>query len=326
VTRTYAFPVVRPKALESVLFYSLAPPLAVGLAAGRPAVVVCQSPYEAIGAVALARALPQRFRPRVVVELHGDWRSASRLYGGAGRERFAALADDLATAALRRADRVRVIGEFTEELARRAGFDGPIDRFPTFSEYDLFLDEPPTGPPETDSVLFVGALERVKGVDVLLDAWRLIRDRRPGARLVIVGRGSMETEVRRRAAGEPDVEIVGPVPREALRELLDAARVVVLPSRSEGLGRVALEASARARPVVASRVGGIPELVEDGETGLLVQPEDAAALAAAVVRILDDPAAATAMGERGRRRALSLDPAGAFDSGMERLARWIAEP
>jgi glycosyltransferase involved in cell wall biosynthesis len=326
VARTYALPVVRPKALESVLFYSLAPPLAVGLAAGRRAAVVCQSPYEAIGAVALARALPRGFRPRVVVELHGDWRSASRLYGGAGREPFAALADDLATSALRRADRVRVIGEFTEELARRAGFDGPIDRFPTFSEYDLFLDEPPAGQPETASVLFVGALERVKGVDVLLDAWQLVRDGHPEVRLVIVGKGSMEEEVRRRAAGNSDIEMVGSVPRETLRELIDAATLVVLPSRSEGLGRVVLEASARSRPVVASRVGGIPELVEDGETGVLVQPEDAAALAAAVLRILDDPAAATEMGERGRRRALSLDPAGAFDAGIERLGRWIAEP
>jgi glycosyltransferase involved in cell wall biosynthesis len=333
VARTYALPVVRPKALESALFYALAPPLAVGLATGRGragerrrTAVVCQSPYEAVGAVALARALPRGLRPRVVVELHGDWRSASRLYGGAGRERFAALADDLATSALRRADRVRVIGSFTEELARRTGFDGPIDRFPTFSEYDLFLDEPPTGPPETDSVLFVGALERVKGVDVLLDAWQLVRDRRPGARLVIVGKGSMEAEVRRRAARDPDIEMVGPVPREALRDLLDAATLVVLPSRSEGLGRVVLEASARSRPVVASRVGGIPELVEDGETGVLVRPEDATALAAAVLRILDDPATAKAMGERGRRRALSLDPAGAFDAGIERLARWIAEP
>jgi glycosyltransferase involved in cell wall biosynthesis len=265
-------------------------------------------------------------RPRVVVEIHGDWRSASRLYGGAGRERYAAFADDLATSALRRADRVRVIGAFTEELARRGGFDGPIDRFPTFSEYDLFLDEPSTGPPETASVLFVGALERVKGVDVLLDAWQLVRDRRSGVRLVIVGKGSMEAEVRRRAAGDPDIEMVGLVPREALRDLLDAATLVVLPSRSEGLGRVVLEASARSRPVVASRVGGIPELVEDGETGLLVQPEDPAALAAAVLRILDDPAAAAEMGRRGRELAARIDPARSFESGIERLGRWIAAP
>jgi glycosyltransferase involved in cell wall biosynthesis len=327
VARTYALPTIRPKALESVLFYSLAPPLAVGLAAGRRrTAVVCQSPYEAVGAVALARALPRVVRPRVVVELHGDWRSASRLYGGAGRERFAAFADDLATSALRRADRVRVIGAFTEELARRVGFDGPIDRFPTFSEYDLFLDEPSTGPPETASVLFVGALERVKGVDVLLDAWQLVRDRRSGVRLVIVGKGSMEAEVRRRAAGDPDIEMVGLVPREALRDLLDAATLVVLPSRSEGLGRVVLEASARSRPVVASRVGGIPELVEDGETGLLVQPEDPAALAAAVLRILDDPAAAAEMGRRGRELAARIDPARSFESGIERLGRWISAP
>ena len=89
VTRTYAFPTVRPKLLESVLFYALAPAVGVGLAAGRHrSAVVCQSPYEAVVATSLARALPRGARPRIVVEVHGDWRSASRLYGGGGRERL----------------------------------------------------------------------------------------------------------------------------------------------------------------------------------------------------------------------------------------------
>jgi glycosyltransferase involved in cell wall biosynthesis len=116
------------------------------------------------------------------------------------------------------------------------------------------------------------------------------------------------------------------VPRERLRELIDDAALLVVPSRSEGMGRIVLEASARSRPVVASRVGGISELIEDGRTGLLVAPEDADALAAAIIRLLEDPSTAAELGRRGRELATSLDPAGGFEAGIERLARWIAEP
>jgi glycosyltransferase involved in cell wall biosynthesis len=327
VTRAYAFPAVRPKLLESVLFYAMAPAVGVGLAAGRSrSALICQSPYEAVGAVALTRALPRAARPRVVVEVHGDWRSASRLYGGGGREGLASVADRLAEWALRRADRVRVIGSFTAELAREVGYTGPMDRFPTFSEYDLFLGEPATEPRDRSSVLFVGALERVKGVDVLLDAWDVIHERLPAARLAIVGAGSLSDEVRGRAERQIGVDVLGAVPRERLRELIDDSALVVVPSRSEGMGRIVLEASARSRPVVASRVGGIPELVEDGRTGLLVAPEDVDALAGAVLRLLEDPSTSAEMGRRGRELAASIDPAGGFEAGIERLARWIAEP
>jgi len=326
VTRTYAFPTVRPKLLESVLFYAFAPAVGVGLAAGRRrSAVVCQSPYEAVVATSLARALPRGARPRIVVEVHGDWRSASRLYGGGGRERLSSIADRLAGAALRRADRVRVIGPFTAELAREAGYTGPMDRFPTFSEYDLFLGEPSTEPRDRSSVLFVGALERVKGVDVLLDAWNVVQERVPSARLALVGEGSMSADVRARAAQQTGVDVVRAVPRERLRELIDDAALLVVPSRSEGMGRIVLEASARSRPVVASRVGGIPELIEDGRTGLLVAPEDADALATALIRLLEDPSMAAEMGRHGRELATGIDPAGGFEAGIERLARWIAE-
>ncbi|MGH2635731.1 MAG: glycosyltransferase family 4 protein [Actinomycetota bacterium] len=327
VARTYAFPQGRPRAAGSALFFAAAPLLAVAIASRRgPAAIVCQSPYEAAGAVMLVRVLPRRLRPRVVVELHGDWRSASRLYGGAARRALASLADRSAAAAIRRADRVRVVGRFTEELARATGWRGPIDRFPAFSEYELFLGELSVDPPDEPSVLFVGALEAVKGVDVLLEAWPAVRMAVPSCRLTIAGEGSMAGTVRSWAAEEPGVLVAGAVPREDVRRLIDAATLIVLPSRSEGLGRVVLEAFGRARPVVASRVGGIPELVVDGANGLLVPPGDRMALAGAIVRLLEDREIASTMGARARVEALERDPAAAFESGIERLARWIAEP
>ena len=88
--------------------------------------------------------------------------------------------------------------------------------------------------------------------------------------------------------------------------------MLVLPSRSEGLGRVVVEAFCRGRGVVGTRVGGIPDLVEDGETGLLVPPEDAAALADALVRVLSDRALAERLGAAARaaRAALARDAGG----------------
>jgi glycosyltransferase involved in cell wall biosynthesis len=84
-------------------------------------------------------------------------------------------------------------------------------------------------------------------------------------------------------------------------DALDAATALVLPSRSEGLGRVVVEAFCRGRGVVGSRVGGIPDIVKDGRTGILVAPDDAAALADALGRVLSDRALAERLGAEGRR-------------------------
>jgi glycosyltransferase involved in cell wall biosynthesis len=149
--------------------------------------------------------------------------------------------------------------------------------------------------------LFVGVLERYKAVDVLADAWRLTAPRVPEATLHIVGRGTL--------SGVP-ARLVEDLPgrtswSEALTTpevvaALDEATVLVLPSRSEGLGRVVVEAFCRGRGVVASRVGGIPDLVNDGEDGLLVQAGDAAALADALVRVLSDRSLGERLGAAGR--------------------------
>jgi hypothetical protein len=86
---------------------------------------------------------------------------------------------------------------------------------------------------------------------------------------------------------------------------IERSAVVVVPSMGEGFGMVALEAMERARPVVAAAIGGLGEIVRDGETGLLVQPGEAEPLAAAILRVAGDPELGRRMGEAGRRRALS---------------------
>ncbi len=158
-------------------------------------------------------------------------------------------------------------------------------------------------------VVFLGRVTRQKGVSVLLSA---ALDFRPDAQLVLLA-GPAETaelgaEVealleRLRAARTGVFWIPEMLPRESVIQLLSHAAVFVCPSVYEPLGIVNLEAMACETPVVASAVGGIPEVVADGRTGLLVPPSEPAALARAVNRLLDDPALAAEMGRAGRRRA-----------------------
>ena len=157
----------------------------------------------------------------------------------------------------------------------------------------------------------MGVLEAYKAVDVLLDAWPSVLRELPDARLTMVGGGSLraELESRIRAEGlDASVTMLAPVDRSELVALMDDSSCLVLPSRSEGLARIVLEAMARARAVVASRVGGIDEVVEDDVNGRVVEAEDAVALTAALVDVLGDRDRAAAMGEESRRRMIERDP------------------
>lgn len=149
----------------------------------------------------------------------------------------------------------------------------------------------------------VGRLIEQKGIDVLLDAWPGVMARHPDARLVVVGDGALRGRLSERATRlglGASVVFAGWMPMA--REVMSACDVVVIPSRWEGFGLVALEAMACARPVVASDVDALPEIVEPRETGLLVPPEDAPALSAAINELLDRPEWATALGMAGRQR------------------------
>ncbi len=141
-------------------------------------------------------------------------------------------------------------------------------------------------------MLFVGVLERYKNVDGLAEAWRTVAARVPGAELRIVGDGSLRGVVE--SLGVRWDRHLAPAEVAAA---LDEATVLVLPSRSEGMGRVLVEAFCRGRGVVASRVGGIRDLVTDGDSGLLVEPGSTEALADALVRVLTDPELAARLGE-----------------------------
>ena len=154
--------------------------------------------------------------------------------------------------------------------------------------------------PDSPIVGVVGRLELEKGHPTLLEAWPLVLASVPKAYLLIVGEGSRLDalhDIARQEGIERHVVFTGR--RDDIPAVTAAFDVAVLPSYREAQGLTILEAMALSRPVVASNVGGIPEMIEDGVTGLLVPPHDPPALAAAVVRLLRDHPLADMIGRAG---------------------------
>ncbi len=170
---------------------------------------------------------------------------------------------------------------------------------------------------ERPTIVTVARLEqRDKGHDVMLRALGLVRERVPDVEWLVVGDGSLRSELERlaAAAGLTDaVTFAGPVSDAQRDAILDRAHVFAMPSRlppggtgGEGFGIVYLEAAAHGLPAVAGNVGGAPDAVVDGQTGVLVDPTDPAAVADAIAGLLLDPQRAEAMGRAGVRWAREL--------------------
>jgi len=282
-------PPSRVRLLDGLLFYLALPGhIRRHIVEFRPEAIVAESPYTAAAAL-VARLLVRRPKPRVVVEVHGDWRTATRLYGSTGRRVLNPLADAISRLALRRGDAVRAVSPFTGGLVEDIRGIPVTSTFPTYTDLSAFAARPPEPLPERPTALFVGVLEPYKNIDGLTAAWRRVVARLPEAKLVLVGRGTRRALVEELVEELPEsVEWIESLPPEGVARRLDEATVFVLPSRSEGLPRVLLEAFARGRGAVGGRAGGIPELVHDGVTGLLVDPEDVDGLADALVRTLSD--------------------------------------
>jgi colanic acid/amylovoran biosynthesis glycosyltransferase len=164
-------------------------------------------------------------------------------------------------------------------------------------------------PPDRPFLLFVGRFVEKKGVRHLLDAMRMLEAESAGVDLTLVGDGPLAGELRRQAETLSGVRFLGWLPNREVRCLMRTALAICVPSMaarsgdSEGLPNVVLEAMASAVPVIGSEIAGITEAVEHGRTGLLVPPADPTAIAAAVRRLLGDPATRNRMGGAARLAA-----------------------
>ncbi len=175
-------------------------------------------------------------------------------------------------------------------------------------------------PPAAPLIGVVGRLHPQKGLPHLLNALPHTRQQLPETRLLIVGDGELQDELSAQAQklGLSDV-IIFTGARSDIPDILAALDLFVLPSLWEGLPLAVLEAMAAGLPVVATAVGGVPELVTDGETGRLVPPGDTVALAQAIIAILSQPSQSQMMGAAGQARAASDFNAATITRQLEAL-------
>lgn len=151
------------------------------------------------------------------------------------------------------------------------------------------------------AVVYLGRLEEQKNLQTLLSVWNRVRAVHPDAELLLAGEGSQRAALS--AAAGPGVRFLGSCPKVA--DLLAAADLFVLPSWQEGLSNALLEAMACGLPVVATAVGGAPEVVEHGRSGWLVDPGDPDSIETALRKLLDDPALRARLGASARERIVA---------------------
>lgn len=162
------------------------------------------------------------------------------------------------------------------------------------------------------TILFVGYPWYLKGVDVLIDAFLRLADDFPDAVLKIVGYCPDDRPWRERARHHARIEFLRPMPNVKVAELMSTSQIFVLPSRTEAMGRVLLEAMASRSAIVASRVDGIPHYVRDGVDGLLAEPENVSDLEGKLRQLLADPALCAALTENAEERVRTVYSEKAF--------------
>ncbi len=278
---------------------------------------------EDLAIVPLGLAAARRAGVPMVLTVHSSQRRTLRISGvrSAALKVVGSVVED---AGERHADRILVL---TDRLRNQLAADGidpeRIRVVPSGVNPTLFDDASPVAPHDEQSLLFVGRLHPQKGVDTLIRAMADL----PTAQLAIAGDGPDRAQLERLAErlGVADrVRFLGFVAHDDVPALMRRADVFVMPSRYEELGTAIIEAMACGLPVVASRVGGIPNLVADGDTGLLTPPGDAPALAAALRRVLTEPGLAGKLGAEARARTAAYQWPALADKVLETYREVVA--
>src|SRR5688572_2753024 len=171
---------------------------------------------------------------------------------------------------------------------------------------------------------FAGRLEQRKGLYDLIAAWPRIIEAVPHARLVIAGRGRDEAQAWEKSSGMPGIHWLGY--RSDVPSVLHSIDIAVVPSHWEGFGIIAAEAMLARVPVVAANASSLPEIIRDGQEGLLVPPRDPVALADAVIRLALDPGLRARLGEAGRSRVLTEFSASRMIDSFEEVLRSVVKP
>jgi len=287
-----------------------------GALSKKYAAVIAQSPYEALApAFALLpwRIFGSASAPKLIIEIHSDWQEGVMLYH---RWRLDWLEKKirliLGRFTLSQAHAYRAISRYCSLMLPQN--EKPVFIFPTFTDLENFRD--PSGELVQEIsdkhgngfFIFAGMLIYLKGVHLLINAFSRVVKVYPEAKLFIAGKGREEKNLQELAEQlklNNNIFFLGHISQEELGAFIKNSSALILPSLTEGLGRVAIEAHLLGRPVIASRVGGIPEVVVHEKTGFLCDPGDEQCLSEAIIRLLDNPDLSCSMGLSGRQSIMN---------------------
>jgi glycosyltransferase involved in cell wall biosynthesis len=212
---------------------------------------------------------------------------------------------------LRRADGVKVL--FPGLADSCAAVNPRLIRASFFAYVDL---TPFRNLEERKEILFVGFPFRLKGVDILVEAFKRIAPKYPDWKLKIMGWYPEREELDLHMGGHPQIFHQPPVLHSQIHLHIGACGMLVLPSRTEAMGRVLLEAMAAGKPRIGSDVDGIPTVIDNGKDGLLFKAGDAGDLAAKMDLLMGDPELRRSMGQRGAERARTEFTSAAYFSKL----------
>jgi len=276
--------------------------VSAAIARQRPDVVLAHTPVPFPAEMAY-RAARRAGVPFVATYHAGRLRGSSLLLSG-----FAAM--DRATlerSMLKGSDRLIAVSPYVRDNALSRQRER-VSIVPPGVDHDRYC---PNGVAKSEAgILFVGPLDRSyrwKGLDVLTEAFATVRRKRPDASLTLVGRGDRHEEFQALARVDPGFKVFGRLSEADIVHQYRKAAVLALPSTTdaESFGMVLAEANSCGTPVVASRIGGIPSFVRDGDNGWLATPNDPGDLAARLLHVIGHPDEARVLGAQGRRRVVA---------------------
>lgn len=293
-------PALKPWMHLKYLLYGMRLGLAARFGGERWDLVVAYDPLRS-GLIGLlvAKLAGARFAP----EVNGVYDSYANYLEGGPRAMLAFkrwLYPWVAGFTLARSDGIKTL--FPSQLK---GYQKRI-RTPVVEHFFDFVNlEPFSDRGEEKEILFVGYPFRLKGVDLLIEAFKAVAPRHPGWKLKIMGWYPDDRELKARMGGHPGIYHQPPVVPSEMPEHMGRCGIFVLPSRTEAMGRVLLEAAACCKPRLGSDIEGIPTVIENGVDGLLFAPNDASDLAAKLDRLMGDANLRKELGLRARLRAVA---------------------
>ncbi|MEA3450222.1 MAG: glycosyltransferase [Patescibacteria group bacterium] len=241
-------------------------------------------------------------RVEVIIEVHSDWINSLFLqhrlpFKGILKYTFKIWGGFV----LNQADKVRVVSSSLKKLVEKNSQAKNIVKFPAFTDLEIFLKESNIN--YELIITYVGWLYPLKGVDTLIKAFGKIKEKYPELKLEIIGEGSERDKLEEFVQNKKieDVEFAGRLDLNDVKNRLKRSTCLVLPSYSEGLPRVLLEAAALKKPLIGTEVGGIPEIIEDGENGFLFTPGNVEELSLSIAKLINNKKLIESMGQAGRK-------------------------